>query len=171
MINENAKSLKNLFDLIALLKNEEEININDYDLTNNILLEKIAGQLIEYIIFKKIEKLPQFDNIKYTPNDIWDFTGKLNSSNLKIDDQLPVDKELKFEVKSYKDGNVHNITLTESQRKNINLEDLYFILIDYSIVSSKIKINEFYLIDNKSMNSILGSKSVKKSLFDKIIKL
>ena len=57
LIDENAKSLKSLFNLIALLKNEEEINVNDYDLTNNILLERIAGQLIEYIIFKKNRKI------------------------------------------------------------------------------------------------------------------
>lgn len=56
-------------------------------------------------------------------------------------------KNIKFEIKAYKDGKKNNITFTRNQMNNLNSNDIIFIYVDYSLVGNnwetpKVKIND-----------------------------
>lgn len=71
--------------------------------------------------------------------------GRRSNSENKVHDFSI--KNLKFEVKAYKDGKKNNITFTHNQMSNLNSNDIIFIYVDYSLLGNnwetpKVKIND-----------------------------
>ena len=177
LITENEQTIKFILDNTMLL-GAQSIDPSEYDFRDNELLERIAGPLLEYIIVMKfLDNVDQTDSFLFTDihwnknSDIWDFSAKINkkfikNNNITNTKGLPIGKKLNFEVKAFK-GDPHNITLTKSQIDSLS-DNVYFILIDYSIVDGAFDVNDMYLVDGSQMKSIIGSKTVKKSGFEKL---
>lgn len=177
LTESNKEQLGKLFDLSRTL-DLSSINVKNVNLNDSDLLDRIAAPIIEFSIFDKFDRNTGdygiFSKVsKAKAGSLWDFTAKLDKDSIlgsKVED-LPFDKTLTFEIKAFKDGKAHNITLTKPQIEAIqaSVEDVYFILVDYSTSGGDISINNVYFTDADTMKQVIGAKSVKSSAFKKIV--
>ncbi len=176
-ISESKESLNALFDFNHLI-GKKSISVSSYDLNDNQLLENIAGPFIEYAIVQDFKTKDHgdwfsklFSNVTWNKNsNLWDFSAILDEDLFNASDieDLPFGQKLNFEVKAFK-GDPHNITLTKPQFNALETDNVYFILVDYTVGNGKYNIENMYLTDGKTMKSVMGAKSVKSSAFKKII--
>ena len=176
-LKESKESLNALFDFNQLI-GKKSISVSSYDLNNDQLLENIAGPFIEYAIVQDFKTKDHgdwmtklFTNVTWNKNsNLWSFSAVLDEElfNASKIEGLPLGQKLNFEVKAFK-GDPHDISLTKSQFNQLESDNVYFILVDYTVSNGKYNIENMYLTDGKTMKSVMGAKSVKSSAFKKII--
>lgn len=176
-INEsNKEQLGKLFDLSRMF--DLSFNLSNIDLKDDDLLNRIAAPIIEFSVYEKFasntDEWGIFSKVtKAKANSLWDFTAKLDEDSIMANqvEDLPFNQTLNFEIKAFKDGKAHNITLTKPQIEAIQggVADVYFILVDYSISGGEINVNNVYFTDADTMKQVIGAKSVKSSAFKKVI--